>query len=268
MESPHFKYFVGHKKPEFPIWNNFTFYEVDKTSNVSINSSFKKNSLNDKVFGEYSSLFALKNELKSKKEEGGLITICQYRRFVFNKKLGRQSDVMPWARVLSQNEVLSMDVQNEFLPLRNNLYLIGSAIQIPSILVQYSQHHFLRDILKFSSILIDAEILPNETVLDFLNQPYLIPSPSIGTFTLKSFIEIFDMLELAANRFWNAGYRPYEDPYQCRVIGFLLERLNSYLLISYLNESSLNINDLFGCTTMVSAVSASNNDVQRGLVEL
>jgi hypothetical protein len=95
--------------------------------------------------------------------------------------------------------------------------------------------------LKFTSILIDLELLTNAEALNFLNQQYVIPAPSCGTFPLAAFIEIFDLLELAANGFWNNGYRPYSDLYQCRVIGFLLERLNSFLLLSYVKNNSLKI---------------------------
>jgi hypothetical protein len=80
--------------------------------------------------------------------------------------------------------------------------------------------------------LIDLEVLTNEEAFSCLNQEYLIPALSYGTFTIRSFISIFDKLEEAAKGFWSSGYRPYENKYQCRVVGFLLELLNSYLLIS------------------------------------
>jgi hypothetical protein len=50
-------------------------------------------------------------------------------------------------------------------------------------------------------------------------------------------------------------------------MGFLLERLNSFLLLSYLSEASLSINDSLGMTTLVASKDAKNNDVQKGLVE-
>jgi len=266
MEKKHHKYFIGHKKPEFTIWQDFSFYTIPNT-NLSKTDTLSLIYSNHKIFNEYSSLFHLKNTLDNLKNHDQLITICQYRRFVFNKKLGTQSKNMPWCRVLTHKEISSLIVTNHYLPLRGDAYLIGSALQVPSILQQYAKTHFVRDILQFTSVLIDLEIFTNEDALNFLNSQYLIPSPSCGTFTLKCFIEIFEVLELAALGFWNNGYKPYNDKYQSRVVSFLLERLNSFLLISYLNKNSLQINNLLGFTTMVTAENSDAVDVQKGLVE-
>ena len=265
MEQNHYKYFIGHKKPEFPIWENFSFYKVPD-ANFSETDSFGAISSNHKIFNEYASLFHLKHTFDNSKNLNELITICQYRRFVFNKKLGKQSLNMPWCMILTYKEIKLLSVTNEYLPLTGNAYLLGSIIKVPSILEQYAEAHFIRDILQFTSTLIDLGIFTNENAFDFLSSQYLIPSPSCGTFTLECFITIFEVLELAATGYWNNGYKPYDDQYQSRVVSFLLERLNSYLLISYLNKNSLNINSLLGITTMVTPENSDAVDVQKGLV--
>ena len=260
-----YKYFVGHKKPDFPLWEDFSFYKVRDLESYREDSSSALY-LNHKLFNEYASLFHLRHTLQDSKNSHELITICQYRRFVFNKKIGRQSRNMPWCMVLTHEEILSLDVKGEYLPSAGNSYLIGSAIKIPSILEQYAKTHFLRDILQFTSRLIDAGVFTNQKALNFLNSQYLIPSPSCGTFPLKCFVTIFETLEFAAKSFWNNGYKSYDDDYQSRVMSFLLERLNSYLLISYLSDESLDINKLLGTTTMVTPKGSSLLDVQRGLI--
>ena len=265
MEQNHYKYFIGHKAPEFLIWENFSFYKLPHTD-FSETHSFCEIYSNHKVFNEYASLFHLRRTLDSSKIFDKLITICQYRRFVFNKKLGKQSVAMPWCTVLKYKEMKSLNVTNEYLPLAGNAYLLGSAIQMPSILQQYAEIHYIRDILQFTSTLIDLGILTNKDAFQFLNSKYLIPSPSCGTFPLGCFIEIFEVLELAAIAFWSNGYKSYDDPYQSRVVSFLLERLNSFLLISYISKRSLNLNNLLGFTTMVTPENSDAADVQRGLV--
>jgi hypothetical protein len=267
MNSNHYKFFIGHKMPDFPIWENFSFYQMPNFDDKASTSFFKSNSSNDKVFGEYASLFSIKNDLRRAAEGDTLITICQYRRFVFNRKLGRKSKTMPWCMVLSHEEIVNLNIKEEYLPLSKNSFLIGSPINIKSIMEQYSEYHYIRDLLKFTSILIDLELLTNTEALNFLNQQYVIPAPSCGTFPLAAFIEIFDLLELAANGFWNNGYRPYSDLYQCRVIGFLLERLNSFLLLSYVKNNSLKIGELYGVTTLVLPKNATSIDVKKGFVE-
>jgi hypothetical protein len=265
LEKNHHKFFIGHKKPEFPIWDNFSFYKPTDT-NFSKTNSLSEIYSNHKIFNEYASLFHLKNVYDNSKNLDELITICQYRRFVFNRKIGRQSIKMPWCTVLTNKEIKSFNVTDEYLPLTGNSYLLGSAIEVPSILQQYAGAHFIRDILQFTSTLIDLEILTNEDAFYFLNSKYLIPSPSCGTFTLGCFIEIFKTLELAALGFWRNGYKCYDDQYQSRVVSFLLERLNSFLLLSYLSKSSLNINNLLGHTTMVTPENSDTVDVEIGLV--
>jgi hypothetical protein len=265
MENNHYKYFIGHTKPEFPIWENFSFYKLSDKK-ISETDSFREIYSNHKIFNEYASLFHLRRTFDNSKNLDELITICQYRRFVFNKKIGRQSINMPWCTVLTNKEMKSLNVVNEYLPLTGNTYLLGSAIEIPSILQQYAGAHFIRDILQFTSTLIDLGILTNEDAFHFLNSKYLIPSPSCGTFTLRCFIEIFEILELAATGFWSNGYKSYNDQYQSRVVAFLIERLNSFLLISYLSKSSLNINNLLGYTTMVTPENSDAVDVEKGVV--
>jgi len=262
----HLKYFVGHKKPEFALWKDFIFFEIPneyKAHELS-GSLFSANYLNDKIFGEYSFLFAIRHSLKNQKYEADdLITICQYRRFVLNKKMGQQSINAPWCMVLTQNEIENTSIQNEILPINHSSYLIGSAIKIDSTMNFYAQFHFLRDILRFTSILIDLEILTDEDAFNFLNQEFLIPSPSCGTFTIRTFISILDKLEEAAKGFWNSGYRPYENEYQCRVVGFLLERLNSFLLISECLKHTKDMSNLIGFTTIIS----ETLDISRGKVD-
>ena len=265
MKQNHYKYFIGHKKPEFPIWEDFSFYKLPHIDFSKTNSSCEIYS-NHKIFNEYASLFNLRSTFDNSKNLDELITICQYRRFVFNKKIGKQSINMPWCSVLTNKEMKSLSVTNEYLSLTGNTYLLGSAIQIPSILQQYAEVHFIRDILQFTSTLIDLGILTNEDAFHFLNSKYLIPSPSCGTFTLGCFIEIFKVLELAAIGFWSNGYKSYDDPYQSRTVSFLLERLNSFLLISYISKRSLNINNLLGFTTMTTPENSDDVDVQKGLV--
>jgi hypothetical protein len=50
MLSNHYKFFIGHKKPDFPIWENFLFYDMANYSIKASTSLFKRNSINDKIF--------------------------------------------------------------------------------------------------------------------------------------------------------------------------------------------------------------------------
>lgn len=235
------------------MWEGFSFLETNKGKEPSVGSSFRLNYLDDTVFNEYSSLFFLRRKLMDEGSAGDTLTLCQHRRFVLNRPIGRQSTNQPWALVLSQSEVQGLDLSSELLPRPGLSYLIGSGFTLPKgLLTQYTDAHFIRDILKFTSVLVDTEILTDRQALAFLNQNYLIPAPSCGSFPLECFLEIFAKIELAASAFWNNGYKPYQNSYQRRVCAFLLERLNSFLLLRYLLDHGENIKQLTGTTTVVS----------------
>jgi hypothetical protein len=199
-------------------------------------------------------LFALRRQLlDSSNKDGDIITIAQYRRFVLNFPLGKDSTNQSWVKVISTQEAEQFNLVDGLMPRHNQSYLLGSAVSlIDGISGQYAQVHFFRDILRFTSVLIDSEILSDNEANAFLNQKIFIPSPSCGSFTIELFIELFGQLEHAARVFWDNGYKVYDHPYQGRVCSFLLERLNSYLLLKHLLAKNLNLGSLLGHTTLVS----------------
>jgi hypothetical protein len=155
-------------------------------------------------------------------------------------------------------------IEQEVLPLAGQSYLIGSGLHLPQgMLGNYADSHYSRDILRFCADLVDAGVLSNAQVFHFLSQPLLIPSPSCGSFPLRSFLRIIETLETAAQCFFKHGYKPYDDPHQGRVCGALIERLNSYLLIEQLVKEDRNLNQVMGSTTMVS----DTITVPRGVME-
>jgi hypothetical protein len=256
-----YRYFVGHRKPDFPIWNGFVYFELPPPS---INSSLLELRLLDhRLLSEYASLFQLRRNLLGIENPDDQITIAQYRRFVINVPLGLKSSNLPWARVLSPEIMRDLPLQEELLPQTGQDYLIGSALHLPmGILGNYAGSHYTRDILRFTANLIDIGIMSNAEAFGFLNQPLLIPSPSCGSFPLKGFLEILGILEKAAEAFFENGYQAYDDRDQGRVCGALIERLNSYLLIKQLSEQQISCEQVMGSTTLVS----DSLKVTRGLM--
>ena len=59
-------------------------------------------------------------------------------------------------------------------------------------------------------------------------------------------------LPKATEAFFYTNYKKYTDHYQQRVIGFLLERLHSYLLIKNFSQKGLNPFEMVGFTTVLS----------------
>jgi hypothetical protein len=257
----HYKYFVGHRQPAFPLWKGFSYFSSSQPSSET--APITHLLADHRLLSEYASLFQLRKFLLEASEESDQITIAQHRRFVLNIPLGLKSSNLSWVRVLSPDIIRDLSIENEVLPKPGQSYLIGSGLHLPhGMLYNYSDSHYARDILRFCSDLVDADILSNEQAFLFLSQPLLIPSPSCGSFTLPTFLFLMEKLEAAAKCFFENGYLSYDDSYQGRVCSVLIERLNSFLLIDQLASEGQNLNHIMGSTTMVS----DSLDIQRGLM--
>jgi hypothetical protein len=256
-----YRYFVGHRKPDFPIWEGFEYFEPPPLSENT--KSIERLLADHRLLSEYSSLFQLCNQLRNEGNTSGQITIAQYRRFVLNIPLGLKSTNLPWARVLTPQDIRDLAIRDEVLPMPGNTYLIGSGLPLPmGMLGNYADAHYTRDILQFTANMVDGNVLTNQQAFNFLSQPILIPSPSCGTFPLDAFLKIIGTLEKAASIYFEDGYKAYDDRHQGRVCGALIERLNSYLLFEELIEAGQHLQQVMGSTTIVS----DTLEVSRGLM--
>ena len=247
------KFFIGHKEPEFPIWSDYKYFGPE---NLSVEpQGMVEDLLDHQLLNEYAFLFQLRRRLKSAINSAQLVTLCQYRRFLVRESLGTPSKSIPWARILKASDVLEMGGNLPSLvgPDAGQDFQIGPLIQVKeSIVVQYAKHHHCRDILRFSADLVDANIFTNAEALEFLSQQVFVPTPSCGTFPIGFLIWALETIEKAAEVFINNGYQAYADPYQGRVMGFLLERLNSYLLLTYLKSAGIDASALCGRMIIIS----------------
>lgn len=256
------RYFVGHRKPDFPLWDGFLFYELKQPSASA--SPLERLLADHRLLSEYAALFSLRKHLiQSGDADDGQITIAQYRRFVLNMPMGLKSSNLPWARVLSPDSIAELPIKEEVFPAANQRYLIGTGMHLPNgMLGNYAAAHYARDILRFTANLVDAKLMTNAQAYLFLSDPYLIPSPSCGSFPLPAFLNIIGKLEQAASHFFESGYQPYGDAHQGRVCGALIERYNSFLLLEQLANEGQNVQQVTGSTTLIS----DGLEVSRGMM--
>jgi hypothetical protein len=246
-----YRYFVGHRKPEFPIWKGFEYFELTQPAPGASPEEYLL--ADHRRLGEFASLFQLCNLLSKKGETSGQITIAHYRRFVLNVPLGLKSTNHPWARVLSASDMTDLTIEDEVLPLPGLSYLIGSGLELPNgMLANYAGSHHTRDILRFTANAVDCGVISNTEAFHFLSQPILIASPSCGSFPLTSFLRIIKKAEIVTKSFLASGHQLSEDPYQGRTLSFLLERFTSYLLLEHLMQEGQNMHQLMGSTTVIS----------------
>ena len=192
-------------------------------------------SLTDHELGEYYYLFALADYLVSSSEITNVV-IAQYRRMVINQDLGSVSN-KPNTKVVKPDLADKLTL-NRFIPVENGL-MLGKPIEMQEMIIgNYARNHYLEDLLSFTATLIREKLLDQNQANNFLTNRFLIPCPSIGFMTTRLFVDQVHKLRCAVNVFVKASYKRREG-YQRRTLGFLLERLHSYLLISALRDSSV-----------------------------
>lgn len=240
------KIFTGHKPPSFAIWPGFIYV----WDNYPLNSKRKtlNDGITDKIISEYHSLFYIKEHFLDAGITNGQITICQHRRFVLNSKIGIAAENQPFARVISYQDAASLT--GELMePVKGDFLLASPYFFKGNLILQYGLHHPVRDLLRFSSDCFDAGLLSADDMHNFLISDYFLPAPSCGTYPIEIFIEVMDLLQKCTVAFHNSGYIE-RSGYQGRVTSFLLERLNSYLLIRALKARGHNFLQYCGFTTL------------------
>ena len=114
---------------------------------------------------------------------------------------------------------------------------------------QYGAVHVLVDFVNFSKFLFETGVLDSSQVASFLTGTTLIPSSSIGTFQSSTLRQILMTLRDASN-FLKSDYFVPREGYQRRVLGYLLERLNSHLILTRIQSGLSESN--FGYHTILS----------------
>ena len=192
--------------------------------------------VDDNYFGEYGSslseysqLLWLYDQFDAIIGEYDYVRILQYRKFVARRQIGEPSSNQGWARWIRENQL--RDCPEEFSrfstsELFNTAFTLGEGI-----LYHYATYHVLSDFINFSKFLLDYEILDSQEVARFMTGSILIPASSMGVFRRETLREILAPLRRAAEFIKTPYFVPRTD-YQRRVLGFLLERLNSYLILS------------------------------------
>jgi hypothetical protein len=179
------------------------------------------------ALSEYVQLLWLYDHFDSIVDDYEFVRIFQYRRFVARARIGRRSN-QNHIRWIKADELTHREKDfSRFstTELFNQIYKHREGM-----LRQYESAHVLVDIVNFSKFLLEAEILDSQQVASFLSAPAIIPACNMGTFRAATLREILMTLRRAAE-FLNTSYFTPRSGYQRRVVGFLLERLNSHLLL-------------------------------------
>lgn len=187
------------------------------------------------------------------------IEISSYRKRLLPCPEGIESQSFgyPTMRELSFENFGKEAVLSVFTPKANLEFLVAQPLYFEnSIIGQYTLCHHRRDILDYTSLAIEMGVLNSNSASEFLAAKHLIPGGvEFGIYPKSWLVHTLSRIELVSRKFlerYGNRLKKY-DTYQVRAVGFLSERLGSFLLIRHLMEKYSNSipADIFGYMTVI-----------------
>jgi hypothetical protein len=238
---------VGHKPPSFPLGEGHLF--IGSTcppgggTAITVDDESLGACYSGKVIAEYFQLFYFFLNAGRPECEADFYYIYQYRKFLSRTPGDQRAKGMPYLYAARPDDVASRNIADAELERYSseNKELIGPILSVGTLASNYSKYHVVEDFVAFSVALRESALFTPAEVNEFINYPYLIPSPSVGFFLMKDLI--VDLKNLAVIwQLFHSQYYKVRSGYQRRVGGFLLERLHSFMIMKRaLNSQMKNI---------------------------
>jgi hypothetical protein len=192
---------------------------------------------NGPALSEYAELFWLLENLNQVIRDETHIRVFHYRRFVSDGQTGLgDACSLAWAKTVRATQ---LDLFKSDFARSGGSEIVNTPTKFAGgILGHYARHHHLEDLLDFAKFLSRENILSVLEIAQFLRGDILIPGSNIGVLSIENFRRVFSVLAKASNFIIEANYVARAG-YQRRNIGFMLERLNSYLLLKGINEGKI-----------------------------
>lgn len=193
---------------------------------------------NGHTLSEYAQLFWILDNLDQLTAGYDYLRILHYRRFVCNFR--------PEGAEMSSNQTWAIAIRKDGLAPYAAAFdrvSTGELFNTPvdfgmRMIGQYAVVHVLEDLLNFTKFMIQRGILSREQAVGFLEMQTLVPACNIATYKIESFRTIFSVLKKASEFMYSPDFVMHQG-HQRRAVGFLLERLNSYILLMRMHHGSL-----------------------------
>jgi len=183
--------------------------------------------------GNYSILQAIKQE----RERPGLTGIFSHRKVVVRRQIGTVAPHYPVYREISPAQAATLSPEDA-APNEGQDFLVGMPVSFQQgVLRQYVEFHRAVDMYAYLSMAADSGVLTSDDVQAFAFESVFIPGGcELGIYPTDWLFESLSKLELLARMFltrYSGRIKSY-DAYQVRAVGFLAERLGSFLLLKEL----------------------------------
>jgi hypothetical protein len=185
-----------------------------------------------------------------------LTGIFSHRKLIVRSPIGREAAKYPVFREISAATALQLPAHE--VRVRDGYdFLIGAPVPFPQgIVQQYAQMHHAIDLFDYLSIAVRIGVLTPADVREFTLDTHFIPGGcELGIYPTAWLNPTLKKLEAVGRDFiirWETRIRTY-DSYQVRAVGFLAERLGSYLLLKELRRRYPEglPRDLIGCLCVI-----------------
>lgn len=166
--------------------------------------------------------------------ESDFIEISSFRKRILPAPLGRESRTYPTMRELRLRDITQRRDIEVFSPQIDRGFLVAQPINFKkSVFDHYSRIHHARDILDYCSLAVELGVLDRDSAAEFLDAKKFIPcGVEQGIFPRIWLVETLSGIERVSRQFlhrWGDRVKTYDD-YQVRAVGFLSERLGSFIL--------------------------------------
>lgn len=186
-----------------------------------------------------------------------LIEVSTFRKRTLPSPQGIESRIYPTMRELSLENFEKEAELSVFGPSPGIDFLVAQPLHVKkTILGNYAAVHHRRDILDYASLAVEMGVLDSNSASEFLAAEHFIPTGvELGIYPKTWLIDALSKLELVGRQFLNQYGTRVKDynRFQIRAVGFLGERLGSFLLIRHLMDTySNNIpSEVFGYMTTI-----------------